>query len=254
MTLNSILAQALAPTLGTAISESFDNRAAFVLAGLLLVAAIIMGFFMRLPETLRERKKAPLRPVHLADYVCLPALPFVIINLIFSFAHGSNTAFIVLAGAEKGITLATVYFITFATVTFIVRPIAGRIGDRRGAPAIIFPAILFACAAELMLASMNSVWTIALAGVGMALGYGAAAPVLQSECIRRAQNGRTGVASSTYYMGPDLGNFIGPALSGFVIYSIGYSNTFLFNGGIVALAAVIYVIFLRSLKKRPLEL
>jgi predicted MFS family arabinose efflux permease len=56
-------------------------------------------------------------------------------------------------------------------------------------------------------------WLI-IASVLKAMGQGTGQISLQTECIKRVDPGRIGVAMSTFYIGADIGQGLGPILGG----------------------------------------
>lgn len=259
-----IVAMALAPLMGTALSEWAGYRVAYFVSTLLLVGALSMALKMKLPESMRRLPSSSgydcervagvksgcmrdvvrrLKNLEFSDFICVPVLPITLVNASMSFVVGSIVAFVVLAGEEKGVGPVAVYFIAFSAVTMFVRPIAGRMSDRKGPSVVVYPSLICIFVATLLLAWMDSVWMVALAGVFMAFGYGAAGPVLQAECVKRAQNGKVGVATGTYFIGPDLGNCVGPAVTGLLVQMMGYSEAFAIDSFSVLFGAVIYTLF-----------
>ena len=73
----------------------------------------------------------------------------------------------------------------------------------------------------------------ALKGLGSGIGI----PTLQAACFQRVSPERNGVASSTYYIGADVGNGVGPMIAGQAVSmsSIGYDQAYIVN--LVILAA-----------------
>ena len=55
---------------------------------------------------------------------------------------------------------------------------------------------------------------VIIAAFFKALGLAGGQVSLQAECIRRVDEDRSGVAASTYYIGADIGNGIGPMVGG----------------------------------------
>lgn len=68
----------------------------------------------------------------------------------------------------------------------------------------------------LCLALMKNNWQMMLGAAGMAVGYGVIYSVLQSTALLLAPISEQGLASSTFYLGLDIGMSLGPILSGIV--------------------------------------
>ena len=140
----------------------------------------------------------------------------------------------------------SVYFTLYAVAVFLVRPFSGKIMDQKGLRYTVFPGMA-ACALSLYLLGMSStLWTILATGILRALGQGAAQPSLQAGCINCVGRDRSGVATSTYFLGGDIGQGIGPMAGGFVLARIaglaGYQVLFGLCGTMM-LAAMGYFYF-----------
>ena len=68
----------------------------------------------------------------------------------------------------------------------------------------------------IMLSIMKTNWEMALAAAGMAMGYGIIYSVCQSTALMLAPQGEQGLASSTFFLGVDIGMTLGPVLGGLI--------------------------------------
>ena len=77
-----------------------------------------------------------------------------------------------------------------------------------------------------------------------AIGQGAAQPAIQASCLDAVGKNRSGVATSTYYLGGDIGQGIGPIVGGFVISAIvgiqGYTVLFVGCAALLLLAGIYF--------------
>ena len=67
-----------------------------------------------------------------------------------------------------------------------------------------------------MLTIMRTNWEMALAAAGMAFGYGIIYSVCQSTAMMLAPQEERGLASSTFFLGLDVGMSLGPIIGGFI--------------------------------------
>ena len=67
-----------------------------------------------------------------------------------------------------------------------------------------------------MLAVMHTNFEMALAAAGMAFGYGLIYSVCQSTAMMLAPSNERGLASSTFFLGLDVGMTLGPVLGGVI--------------------------------------
>ena len=78
----------------------------------------------------------------------------------------------------------------------------------------------------LCVAGAKSVVPIIIAGGLKALGQGAAQPAIQAYSIKYLGKERAGVATSTCYIGQDLGNSIAPIMGSFVVSNFSYGTMY----------------------------
>jgi MFS family permease len=245
--LSQIIAQAVGPGIGVALSDSFGYRAMFLaVCAVALLATVLMGLFPRGPA--KEGPAPAGGGLRISDLISREAIPYAILGGLFSLTNGIVMTFILLYGGKKGIPGIGLFFVVNAAMLFIVRPLSGKLVDRRGLNSVLYPALAVTAAAMLLLGLANSLWVILAAAALKAMGQGAGQPALQAECISRAGKGRSGVASSTFYIGADIFQGFGPALGGAISSSFGFEAMFYLCGALIALA--IMVSFVCSWRRR----
>ena len=82
-----------------------------------------------------------------------------------------------------------------------------------------------------------------IAAVLKAVGQGSGQSAIQADSVRKLGLQRSGVASSSCYIGMDLGNVLGPAIGAFVISGSGYELLFNVYGGLLLACIPIYWIY-----------
>lgn len=240
--LGNILAYAIGPSLGLAISESHGYPAVFTLAAVLaLISVIAMFAIPNKPtaprkEILREERK-PAKKFALENFFAKDILLYVVVLILFTSGNGLMNTYLAIMGDERGIPNVGLYFTAYSLVVLLVRPVAGKINDRFGLSAIMIPSFFLGAAGMLCVATAKTVFPIVAAGALKALSQGAAQPAIQAYSIRYLGKERAGVATSTFYIGQDLGNSIAPIAGSFVVthfsYGIMYAGyaVLLFVGG-----------------------
>ena len=108
----------------------------------------------------------------------------------------------------------------YAVAVFLVRPFSGKLMDKKSLQYTEFPGKIACAATMILLGYCNSLWLILLTGILRALGQGAAQPSLQAGCINHVGRERSGVATSTYFLGGDIGQGIGPMVGGVILAQI----------------------------------
>ena len=146
----------------------------------------------------------------------------------------------------------SIYFTIYAVAVFLIRPISGKLMDRHGLRVTVFPGMI-CCALSLIWLSYSTTLPMIIAtGILRAIGQGAAQPSLQAGCINRVGRDRSGVATSTYYLGGDVGQGIGPMIGGFILAQVagnaGYQLMFWFCATIMVIAMAYFFFFLKKEK------
>lgn len=236
--ISQLIGSACAPALGLVIAERLGMAATFVAAALLpLLASFILLFLRNLQPV---AKNSDTKRISFNDIIDLKAIPFTIPYSTLSFTNGVINGYLVLFADQHGIGNVSIYFTMYAVAVFLVRPFAGKLMDKKGLKYTVYPGMLLCAVSLFLLGISNSLWMILLSGILRALGQGAAQPSLQAGCINRVGRDRSGVATSTYFLGGDVGQGIGPMVGGFILAHIaglnGYQFLFSFCGVIILVA------------------
>jgi MFS family permease len=235
--LGQIIAQAVGPGVGVMLSDSYGYHAMFLaVCAVACLATVLMGLF---PYKPRERTSGAGEGVKLGDLVSREAVPYALLGGLFSLTNGIVMTFILIYGGKKGIANIDLFFTVNAVMLFAIRPLSGKLVDRRGLGIVLYPALAATVASMILLGVADSLWIVLAAAVLKAVGQGSGQPALQAECIDRAGPGRSGVASSTFYIGADICQGLGPALGGAVSANFGFETMFFLCGGIIALAMIV---------------
>jgi len=224
--LGFILASALGPNLGLELSARFGYPLAFRVAFVLLLAGALVIATVRYQPAAGKKTQRRRLPA-LSELVALELAPLVLIVAAFSFTNGLIGAFIALVGEQRGFASVGIYFVTNAIVLLASRPLAGRLVDARGLGFVLVPAFVCAAAATTLIAFASGLWMLAIAGALYAAGSGSSQPALQTSCIRELGPARTGVAMSTFFIGADVGQGLGPIVGGAIAGRFGYTVLFL---------------------------
>lgn len=175
---------------------------------------------------------------------------YVILISIFSFGNGLLNTYIKLMGDDRGIANVGLFFTANSIAMVAIRPLAGKLNDKKGLAFILLPAYFIAAAGMAILGFTGSVWLVMLAGLLKAIGQGAGAPAIQAETVKKLGKDRRGVAVSTCYIGQDLGNGIGPILGGAVAEKLGYGTMFFAYAGLLVATGLCYYLY-QKFSKHP---
>ena len=249
--LANIFATAIGPSLGLGIGEAMGFQISFIISSIVIACGLILSLFIHVksPAQLPGR-----RGIHLEDLISLRVLPLAILGGIFSMSNGIITSYLALLGDVRGIAGISVYFTLNALVLLFIRPFAGKLADRKGAKAIVYPAMLLDGLALCLIGTAGSLGMILAASVCKAVGQGSGQLTLQSEALKSLPPEKSGVASSTFYIGGDVGQGLGPMLAGHAVDSLGagsegYGVMFCGSGCVFLLGILGYFVYCKVIKR-----
>lgn len=248
--LGQIMATAIGPNIGVYIGDNFGFNRTFLMSAIIfIIAAIAMLRIRYQPTGMDSGEKPPRKKIAFQDLISLKVLPLALISGVFSLTNGVVTTFLLLLGDQRGIDNIALYFTVNAAFLFFVRPIAGKLSDRKGISFILFPAMILTAMESLLLGSANALWMVLLAAAVKALGQGSAQPAIQSACIRKLDPSKSGVATSTCYLGSDIGQGFGPMIGGLISTKLGFGAVFYSCVGLLLLTMTIYFVTTHRLQK-----
>lgn len=222
--LASALASALAPALSIAIIQSVGARPMIVLASAFTVLSLILAILQHAPEAPTAPPKTAFRLSDLFDKrALLPAAMMLLLNCGFA----SITTFITLHGHARGVNNIYLYFVVYAVVTIITRPVIGKMIDKIG---FFMPGVLstLSVITTLVIISYSTnIVMFCIAGIFAGLGFGTGMGTLQTMAVAAVPPERRGVATSTFLFGLDMGIAAGAAVAGAIADATGYATMYL---------------------------
>ncbi len=242
------LAMAVGPAVGIAVMERYGFGPLFVLSTALVVGAIGVSRVIRYPGP--SGGGGQLAPSLLRRLVEVRALfPALLVGLM-SITFGGVVSFITLFGREVGIANVGLFFTANAVMIMAVRPVAGRVFDRKGHPWVILPGVAVMAAGLLLLSYTRTEWMLAAAACCYGAGFGAIQPSLQAWTINRVAPHRRGAANGTFFSAFDLGISVGAMLLGALAEATSYGR--MYRVSIIALGVLmaVYVAYLLRGRRR----
>ena len=242
--LSSGLAMALAPALGLALFAG-EKASTLVLtsAGFGAVAFCLALFFRyRTVEKQEEdRKKA-------AVFERSSMRPAIVMFFV-SAAYGSIVSFLSIYALEKGIANIGMYFLVYAVAMLITRPIFGRLVDRLGFNATMYPGLILLAIAMGILSQVSTMPTFLFVAFLYGIGFGAVQSSLQTLAVIYAPKDRRGAANATFFTGFDGGIGFGSIVAGIISSALGYSWMYLVFAFFPIFAGILYFLTSGKTKK-----
>lgn len=250
--LSTSLAAAVGPFLGMFLivvtNFTFIITLCAVLVGLCMIGCIAL----HIDEiTLTSEQVARMKAMTLDNYVEYRVLIISIIGFFMGFAYSSVLTFLAAYAREINLVQAgTFFFVVYAVVITITRPMMGVIFDHKGENYVLYPCYICLAIGLFLLSITGASWQLLLSGVFVGLGYGTFMSNGQAVCIKLTPSYRISVALSTYFVALDLGIGVGP----YVLGSLHGLLTFPQLYAVAAIVAVACFIMYHAFYGRKIEL
>lgn len=231
--------------LGPLIGLSLIPYLSYTMVTAVLVAMIFIGyifcFLIPVQEVKQPDSEAEKSKLGLSDFVEKKSLTVALMVMMISFSYASIMSFIApFASSIHLMQYAGLFFVVFAISMMSLRPITGKIYDRKGPQYVIYPAVLTFSLGLLVLSQIHNLTGFMLAAVLIGLGFGSAQPCLQTLAIQRAPKHRIGYATSTFYTCYDIGIAIGSLVVGMMITKQSFSFAFIICATLTALSLLYF--------------
>lgn len=247
-TMSTNLAVVIGPFIALLLVQNYSFDVLFIVMSLLMVTGGLTSLF--LPAGHVPEQSEPVGKLKVSDLFEKSALPVAFLGSLVAFSYASILSYLSIYTQEKGVlAFASTFFLVFAAVMLLTRPITGRIFDEKGPKYILIPGFIFFMVGLIVLAFMNSVWLLLLAGGIVGFGYGTLVPSLQTLAVQSTKHERSGYATATFFTLFDVGIAVGSYLLGLVAVYYGYQNVYLLSGFVVFIVFVFYLVSNRKSKK-----
>lgn len=256
--LSSAAATAVGPFLGLYITQHFDFSVIFMICTALSIFSIVVILFTKVREadlTVEERQ-ALKGGLKLGDFIEKAALPISLMMVIIGMGYSGIVSFINTYAIEINLTkAASIFFIVYAIMLFISRPITGKMLDAKGDNIVIYPAIICFSFSLILMGIAKSSFTLLAAAVFLALGFGTLMSCMQAIAIKVSPRKNVGLATSTYFICMDGGMGLGPFLIGLIIPLTTFRGMYILCAAVIlCMIVVYYLIHGRKSSKPQLDL
>jgi len=222
------VATAIAPTLGTmllaygtgAVGEGFGFVLVFSFSALSLALAVIPAALLS-PDR-KTKEEVASTGAWYKNILAVRAIPAAVMLFLVQGVYSLYTVYIIEYGHSRSISNISLFFLVFACVLALSRPLSGALTDRLGVKRIFIPGISIFALSLIVVSFSGTLWMVLIGAALGALGFGATQPQLMTMGLQTVQPIKRGVVSNTIYMGIDLGLFLGPLLGGFMIAGFDY--------------------------------
>ncbi len=243
--LMNALAMAMAPAISINLYQKIGYRRAIMIAA---VAALLMVIAIQFVGDHALPRPRPAQFKHHFKLIELNALPVALLTALFAIPYFTTQADIVTYArqADRKVTVGA-FFLIYAIVLLIIRLGLKRYFDSVRFGIWFWLATISMAICISLLASMENDWEMAGAAVFLALGYGVIYSVLQSTALLLSPIDEQGLASSTFYLGLDIGMALGPILGGMVDALLPIRDFYWVEWLLLPLMILVYLIWRRPL-------
>lgn len=228
--LSTTLSTAAGPFLAVLMASNGNYTAVFLFCTISSALALLFCLILRLPEPPKHTAKeahGTRRGSFIRSIISPAALPISLVILVCGTAYSGIISFLAPYLISVSMTeAASWFFLVYAVTVLISRLFAGRLQDRKGDNAIMYPLLVIFALGMAALWLQPGNLSIAAAAVLTGLGFGALMPCAQAIAVSAVSPAEMGVATSTFFLMLDLGIGFGPVILGLVIPQLGYTGMF----------------------------
>lgn len=230
------------PLLALTVIQFTSFKVLFGILAVIISLGLIFCWMLKItelpkPEAINTEKTS----LSLQDILEVKVLAVSFVALLTAFAYSGIMSFITAFSETKQLLgYTSVFFIVFAASMLLVRPWVGKIYDRKGPSAVIYPSFIFFAIGLVIVSLISNQWILWLSAVFIGIGYGSLFPCLQTLAIQSVDKQRMGHAISTFFTLFDLGLAIGSVAMGVLIAYWGFETTYILSAVLVIVTILVY--------------
>ena len=240
----TIVGRSIAPFLGGFLISLASFNMVYLACGISAVLALALGFF--LPQDTKSIASGTARPPFIDSLrIVLKDRKILATSLVEAAQYmvfGAIEAFLALLASSLGIPAWEIGIILGAQLVSIVfiKPIMGTVSDKLGRKRVIIPGLIAAGISVLLLPHVSSVIGLALLSSSFGIGFAAVTSSTSALVADLTKNGAYGSSMGVLRTIMDIGQSIGPVLTGWMVSGYGYIPAFSLLGIILLVAAILF--------------
>jgi len=230
------------PLLALTVIQFTSFKVLFGILAVIISLGLIFCWMLKITELPKtEAVSTKKTSLSLQDILEVKVLAVSFVALLTAFAYSGIMSFITAFSETKQLLgYTSVFFIVFAASMLLVRPWVGKIYDRKGPSAVIYPSFIFFAIGLVIVSLISNQWILWLSAVFIGIGYGSLFPCLQTLAIQSVDKQRIGHAISTFFTLFDLGLAIGSVAMGVLIAYWGFETTYVLSAALVIVTILVY--------------
>jgi MFS family permease len=240
--LSTSLAAAIGPFLGMVLMLLVNFTDIIIMCAILVVLCVGGCILLHVDEMeLTNEQRQHMKDYALDNYVEKRVWVISAIGFLMGFSYSSVLTFLAAYAREIHLVQAsTFFFVVYAVVITLTRPVTGIIFDRKGENYVLYPCYICLAVGLYLLSITSTAFVLLLAGVFVGLGYGTFMSNGQAVCIKLTPPHRVSVALSTYFVALDLGIGVGPYVLGCLQTVLSFADLYVVAGTIAVICFVLY--------------
>ena len=240
----TIVGRSVAPFLGGFLISLASFHQVYLACGISAALALVLGFFLPSEATpatqVHDRPNfiQNLRTVLQDRYIMATSLVEAAQYLVF----GAIEAFLALFAASLGMPAWQIGIILGAQLVSIVfmKPLMGKVSDRVGRESVIIPGLIAAGLSIVFIPYFSSMLGLAVLSLIFGIGFAAVTSSTSALVADLTKNSAYGSSMGVLRTIMDIGQSIGPVLTGWMVGRYGYVAAFSLLAGILLFAAIAF--------------
>jgi MFS family permease len=239
----TIVGRSIAPFLGGTLISLASFHAVYIACAISGVLALVVGLLLRDDAPAPTVKQA--RPHFWASLITvLRDRGIMLVSLTEAAQYlvfGALEAFLALFAASLGIPAWQIGVILGVQLVSIVfaKPLMGKVSDRVGRKHVIIPGLLVGAASVALLPYAPSFIGLSVLSLAFGVGFATVTSSTSALVADLTKDGRYGSSMGVLRTVMDVGQSIGPVLTGFMVGVAGYGSAFTLLAAILVLAALL---------------
>ncbi|MGB9129502.1 MAG: MFS transporter [Thiobacillus sp.] len=246
----TIVGRSIAPFLGGTLISLASFGAVYIACAIAGVLALGAGLLLRDHEP-QPRAKLELPHFWSSLRTVLRDRGIMLVSTVEAAQYlvfGSIEAFLALYASSLGIPAWQIGVILGVQLLSIVfaKPLMGRVSDRVGRRRVILPGLLIGAASVVLLPYFPNFIGLSVLSLVFGLGFATVTSSTAALVADLTKDGRYGSSMGVLRTVMDVGQSIGPVLTGFMVGAAGYASAFTLLATILAAAALMLGLLLHE--------
>lgn len=246
----TIVGRSIAPFLGGVLISLASFDAVYIACAISGVLALGTGLLLPGdPPAPKDRAKQPPFWTSLASVLRDRSIMLVsLVEAAQYLVFGAIEAFLALYAASLGIPAWEIGVILGVQLVSIVfaKPLMGKLSDRVGRRRVILPGLVIGAASVVLMPFVSSFIGLSVLSLAFGIGFATVTSSTSALVADLTRNGRYGSSMGVLRTVMDIGQSIGPVLTGWMVGVAGYGSAFTLLATILVLAALMLGLLLRD--------